>query len=134
MIGQISNYQNLLQLPVKMVTLGLALPWEGEMQALDILIYPPQTKENLPLVTITLLNNQIFKFSSVLAVDTKCFHQNYDLPVLEIVLTLVVKGLIKRGNVDPKAPVKQVTADTLKCFSIISIPLTQPADKNHYIF
>lgn len=110
---------------------GLALPQEGEMQALDI--YPAQIKENLPLVTITLFNNQIFKFSAVFAVDSKCFHHNYDLPVLEIVLTLLVKGLIRRGNVDPKAPVKQVTADNLKCFSIISAPLTQPADKTHDI-
>lgn len=101
------------------------------MQPLNIFIYPPQIEENLTLVTITLLNDQIFKFSSVLGVDSKCFHHNYDLPVLEIVLTLLVKGLIRRGNVDPKAPVKQVTADNLKCFSIISAPLTQPAHKTH---
>lgn len=101
------------------------------MQPLNIFIYPPQIEENLTLVTITLLNNQIFKFSSVLAVDSKCFHHNYDLSVLEIVLTLLVKDLIRRGNVDPKAPVKQVTADNLKCFSIISAPLTQPAHKTH---
>lgn len=113
--------------------LWLALPGEGEMQTLDIPTYLPQIKENLPLVAITLLNNQIFKFSSLSAVDSKCFHENYDLPVLEIVLTLLVKGLIRRGNVDLKAPVKQVTADNLKYFSIISTPLTQPADKNHGI-
>lgn len=101
------------------------------MQALHILIYPPQIKENLPLVTITFLNNQIFKFSSVSAVDSKCFHHNYDLPVLETVLTLPVKGLIRRGNVDPKAPVKQVPADNLRRFNIISAPRTQPADKTH---
>lgn len=74
-----------------------------------------------------------FSISAVFAVGSKFFHHNDDLPVLEIVLTLLVKGLIRRGNVDPKAPVKQVTADNLKYFSIISAPLTQPADKTHDI-
>lgn len=56
-------------------------------------------------------------------VDTKSSHQNYDFPVLEIVLTLHVKSFIKRSSVDPKASVKQITVDNLKCFNIISVNL-----------
>lgn len=62
------------------------------MQILDVLIYPPQIKDKIPLVAIPVVNNQIFKFFSVLAVDSKCFHHNYDLPVLEIVLTLLLRA------------------------------------------
>ena len=62
---------------------------------------------------------------------TKSSHQNYDLPVLEIVLTLHVKNLIKRSNVDPKASAKQITVDNLKCFNVISVPLRQSTAENH---
>lgn len=63
--------------------------------------------------------------------DAKSSHQNYDLLMLEIVLILHEKSLIKRSSVDPKASVKQITVDNLKCFNIISVPLRQPAAENH---
>jgi len=45
----------MLQILEKMVMFRLALHGEGEMQATDILIYPHQVKDNLPVVTIILL-------------------------------------------------------------------------------
>lgn len=65
--------------------------------------------------------------------DAKSSHQNYDLPVLEIILKLHVESLIKRSRVDPKASVKQISADSLKCFNITIVPLGQPAAKNHHV-
>lgn len=49
----------MLQLLKKMAKFRLALHREGEMQAIDI--YPQQIKEDLPVVTITLL---ITRFSN----------------------------------------------------------------------
>lgn len=84
--------------------------------------YPQQIKE-FTTSDYHSANNQIFKLAAFLTVDAKSSHQNYDLPVLEIVLTLHVKSFITRSSVDPKASVKQTTFDNLKCFNVISVPL-----------